>query len=90
MNATSAKPTSCRRMIARLRDSNSRLVGIPLGILLVLGGIVGFLPIVGFWMLPLGLAILAAHIPFAARLHRKFMRAFARLRRFYRRNTNSR
>lgn len=33
------------------------------GILFTLGGIVGFLPVLGFWMLPLGLAIIALDIP---------------------------
>ncbi|HCQ66638.1 MAG TPA: hypothetical protein DIU07_16475 [Rhodobacteraceae bacterium] len=28
-----------------------------LGLLLILGGIVGFLPVLGFWMIPLGLVI---------------------------------
>ena len=36
---------------------------IPLAILLMLGGFVGFLPIVGFWMLPLGLILLAIDVP---------------------------
>ncbi len=35
------------------------VVGIPL----VLGGLVGFLPILGFWMLPAGLALMALDIP---------------------------
>lgn len=34
-----------------------------LGFLLVAGGIVGFLPILGFWMVPLGLALIATDIP---------------------------
>jgi hypothetical protein len=33
------------------------------GILFVLAGAVGFLPIVGFWMLPAGLALIALDIP---------------------------
>ncbi|TCM77340.1 hypothetical protein [Rhodovulum steppense] len=28
------------------------------GILFLLGGLVGFLPVVGFWMIPLGLALI--------------------------------
>ena len=32
---------------------------IALGVALVLGGIVGFLPILGFWMIPLGLFVLS-------------------------------
>ncbi len=36
---------------------------IPAGIALTLGGVVGFMPIVGFWMVPLGLAVLAQDVP---------------------------
>jgi hypothetical protein len=36
---------------------------IPAGIALTAGGLVGFLPIVGFWMVPLGLAVLAQDVP---------------------------
>ena len=28
-----------------------------LGLLLIIGGILGFLPILGFWMIPLGVAV---------------------------------
>ncbi|QFT96645.1 hypothetical protein FIU85_04975 [Roseovarius sp. THAF8] len=28
-----------------------------LGILLIIGGIFGFLPVLGFWMIPLGIAV---------------------------------
>ena len=34
-----------------------------LGILLMGLGVLGFLPILGFWMIPLGLALLATDIP---------------------------
>ena len=33
------------------------------GLLLICGGIVGFLPILGFWMIPAGLALIALDIP---------------------------
>ena len=33
------------------------------GVLLALFGVVGFLPIVGFWMLPVGFALIAMDIP---------------------------
>lgn len=37
----------------------------PLALLLIAGGIVGtFLPILGFWMAPLGLALIAIDLPF--------------------------
>ena len=35
-----------------------------MGIALILGGIVGFLPILGFWMVPLGFLVLAIDVPF--------------------------
>jgi hypothetical protein len=34
-----------------------------LGIPLILAGFVGFLPILGFWMLPLGAALIALDVP---------------------------
>ncbi|MDP1930988.1 MAG: hypothetical protein Q8L60_06000 [Gammaproteobacteria bacterium] len=34
-----------------------------LGVILILAGMVGFLPVVGFWMIPLGIALLATDIP---------------------------
>jgi len=34
-----------------------------LGILLILAGLLGFLPVHGFWMIPLGVALLATDIP---------------------------
>lgn len=35
-----------------------------LGILFMIGGVFGFLPILGFWMLPLGVAFIALDLPF--------------------------
>lgn len=34
----------------------------PLGLLLIAGGLFGFLPILGFWMIPLGIAVVAMDI----------------------------
>jgi hypothetical protein len=34
-----------------------------MGVLLTFGGLLGFLPIMGFWMLPLSLALLADDVP---------------------------
>ena len=33
------------------------------GVLFMVGGVFGFLPILGFWMLPLGLALIALDLP---------------------------
>jgi hypothetical protein len=34
------------------------------GLLFLVGGVFGFLPILGFWMIPLGLAFIALDVPF--------------------------
>ncbi len=47
-----------------LRHPASRWIRIPVGILLLLGGVFAILPGLGLWMLPLGLLLLAADIPF--------------------------
>lgn len=46
-----------------VRGPRRHLLRIPLAILLILGGIFSFLPVLGIWMLPLGLAILAVDVP---------------------------
>ena len=40
------------------------------GILFVIGGLLGFLPVLGYWMIPVGLALLAVDWPWARRLSR--------------------
>jgi hypothetical protein len=57
-------PGGMRRLVHWLKGPSSRWVRIPLAILLVAGGFVGFLPILGFWMVPLGLILIAQDIPF--------------------------
>jgi hypothetical protein len=52
------------KFIAWLRKPSSRYVRIPLAILLIIGGIFSFLPILGLWMLPLGLLLFAQDVPF--------------------------
>jgi hypothetical protein len=45
-----------------------------LGILLMIGGVFGFLPILGFWMLPLGAVLVCLDIPpLRRRLHNRLM-----------------
>jgi hypothetical protein len=56
----------------------NRLARIGIGIVLVLFGLVGFLPILGFWMVPLGLIILSADIPAVRRLNRRVSVAVSR------------
>ena len=51
----------------------SQAVRIGIGILLVLFGLVGFLPIVGFWMIPVGLLVLSVDIPIVRRWRRQLV-----------------
>jgi hypothetical protein len=48
------------------------------GISLVIGGILGFLPVLGYWMFPLGLALLSVDSPKARRLYRRMFVWFGR------------
>ena len=49
-----------------------------IGILLMIGGALGFLPILGYWMFPLGLALLAVDLPWARRWYRLLYVAWGR------------
>ena len=42
-----------------------------LGVVLLLGGILGFLPVVGFWMAPLGIMVLSIDFPAVRRFKRR-------------------
>jgi hypothetical protein len=47
---------------------------IALGIFFVCLGFLGFLPVLGFWMIPIGLAILSYDIPRVRLWRQKFMK----------------
>jgi hypothetical protein len=57
-------PGWARGFVRWIGGPSASLVRIPLGIVLIASGIVGFLPILGFWMVPLGLLVLARDVPF--------------------------
>lgn len=56
-----------------LRRPSSRYLRIPLALLLILGGIFSFLPVLGLWMLPLGLILIAQDLPFLERPIAQFL-----------------
>lgn len=56
-------PRRMRRPVRWLRKPSSRWARIPAGLLLTVGGLFGMLPLLGFWMLPLGLLLLAEDVP---------------------------
>jgi hypothetical protein len=64
--------------------SHPRWVRIPLGILLLFGGLLGALPILGFWMIPLGLILLSVDFPWAKRALAHLKLAWRRIKNRYR------
>lgn len=60
-------PDGVARVLRWLRRPSSRWVRIPAGLALIVGGIFSFLPVLGLWMLPLGLLLLAQDLPFLRR-----------------------
>jgi hypothetical protein len=60
-------PERAARFLRWLRAPSSRGVRIPAGILLIVGGVFSFLPILGLWMVPLGALLLAQDVPFLRR-----------------------
>ncbi len=58
-------PSWVASSLNRLRRKRAKWVRVPAGVALVGGGVLGFLPLplVGIWMLPVGLALLAHDIP---------------------------
>ena len=55
----------------RVALPRSKALRICLGLALVLGGVIGFLPVLGFWMIPLGVIVLSIDLPVARRLRRR-------------------
>ena len=56
-------PPRLRQVSRSLRQPSRRGLRIFAGLLLIVGGILAFLPLLGVWMLPLGLALLAEDVP---------------------------
>jgi len=52
-----------RRPLLAIRARGWWIVRVPIALLLILGGLLAFLPVLGIWMLPLGLLLLAVDIP---------------------------
>ena len=49
----------------------SRTLRIAIGVVLLMCGCVGFLPVIGYWMIPLGLIVLSVDIPAIRRWRRR-------------------
>lgn len=59
-----------RKHVKRVMPA-TRIGRIVVGILFVIGGTLGFLPVLGFWMIPLGLLILSVDFPVVRRFRRR-------------------
>ncbi len=73
-------PKGFRGWIIWLRKPYARLLRIPLGLLLILGGVFSILPILGLWMMPFGLLLLAVDLPI---LQGPLADSIVRLRRWW-------
>ncbi|MDR3475995.1 MAG: hypothetical protein P4M09_30490 [Devosia sp.] len=71
---------SSRPLIGWIRRPAAWLIRVPLSIILIAGGILSFLPVLGIWMLPLGLLLLAIDLPI---LERPVGNVIVRLRRLF-------
>lgn len=55
-------PDWAGRNFDRLRQPEAVWVRVPAGIALIGGGVLSFLPVLGIWMLPVGVALLACDV----------------------------
>ena len=55
----------------RIPLPGSAALRIAIGGLLILCGCLGFLPVLGFWMVPVGVVVLSIDLPIARRLRRR-------------------
>ncbi|GGF37887.1 hypothetical protein GCM10011611_50360 [Aliidongia dinghuensis] len=62
-------PDRLSRPLHWLRRPGSRWARLPAGVALVVGGLLSILPVLGLWMLPLGLLLLAEDLPPLRRPH---------------------
>jgi hypothetical protein len=73
-------PDRLRSGTTWLRRPSSRWARMPVGALLVLGGLLSFLPVLGLWMLPLGLVLLAEDVPALRRMRGRTLHWLAQRR----------
>lgn len=61
--------TFIKRTLVRIRRRVPPGLRVVLGLLMIVGGAFGFLPVLGFWMIPLGVGVAALDVkPMMARL----------------------
>ena len=60
-------PGKVSRLIRWLRKPSSFLARLIAGFVLIVGGLFSFLPVLGLWMLPIGLLLIAQDLPILQR-----------------------
>lgn len=60
-------PGRAARAMAWLISPSASLLRLPLAVLFIIGGIFSFLPVLGVWMLPLGIVLIAVDVPLVRR-----------------------
>ena len=56
-------PDRPAKFVRWVRQPSSKWVRMPLALLLMLGGVFSILPVLGLWMLPLGMLLIAQDVP---------------------------
>jgi len=75
------------QMLAYFKSHPSSLVRASMGFTLVIAGVLGpFLPILGIWMVPMGLVLLAVDFPVAHRLSACLSRYWVSLKNLWQGN----
>ena len=62
-----ALPNPVRRSYVSLTRPDRWWLRWPLGLALIAGGFLGFLPILGFWMIPIGALVIGEDVPLVRR-----------------------
>lgn len=70
--------------------SVKRFIKIAGGVMLVAGGVFWFLPVLGFWMLPLGLGLLGTEIPAVRAFNVRLKRSLKQKARQFRKKESPR
>jgi len=76
-----ATPRSISLFGKEIPMPRSRGLRIAIGVLLVFFGFLGFLPILGFWMIPLGVLVLSYEFSTVRRFRRRLVVRWERRRR---------
>jgi hypothetical protein len=69
--STQAKRPPLKLFGREIHMPRSRPARVAIGVALIFGGILGFLPVLGFWMIPLGLFVLSQEFGWIRRLRRR-------------------